>query len=70
MFGILIGGGLFGFPGILLGVPTFGVIYYIIKMIVNYVLSKKKLSSKTSDYIELKKIDEKTNKIIYRENAD
>ena len=70
MFGILIGGGLFGFPGILLGVPTFGVIYYIIKMIVNYVLSKKKLSYKTSDYIELKKIDEKTNKIIYRENAD
>ena len=27
---ILLGGGLFGFPGMLMGVPTFAVIYYIV----------------------------------------
>lgn len=31
MFAILIGGGMFGFLGMLLGVPTFAVIYYIVK---------------------------------------
>ena len=30
MFAILIGGGMFGFLGMLLGVPTFAVIYYIV----------------------------------------
>lgn len=67
MFAILVGGGLFGFAGMLLGVPTFGVIYYIITKIVDYILSKRKLPTNTNEYVELRKIDAKTNKIIYRE---
>ena len=41
VFSILIAGGLFGIPGMLLGVPTFAVIYYIISMVVNRKLRKK-----------------------------
>ena len=32
VFSILIGGGLFGVPGMILGVPTFAVVYYIVGM--------------------------------------
>lgn len=41
MFAILIGGGMFGFLGMLLGVPTFAVIYYIVRRVVNYALRKR-----------------------------
>lgn len=42
MFSILIGGGLFGFLGMLLGVPVFAMIYYIIRRLVNHSIRKKK----------------------------
>ena len=32
---IVVGGGLFGFPGMLLGVPTFAVIYSLVGELVN-----------------------------------
>ena len=35
IFSILLGGGLFGFLGMLLGVPTFAVIYYIIQLVID-----------------------------------
>ena len=38
---IRLGGGLFGVLGMLLGVPTFAVIYYLIKSFVNYRLENK-----------------------------
>lgn len=41
VFSILLGGGLFGIVGMLIGVPTFGVIYYLFKSLVNYQLEKK-----------------------------
>lgn len=41
IFAILVGGGLFGFIGVLLGVPTFAVIYYIIKVLINRRVEKK-----------------------------
>ena len=44
VFAILMGGGLFGLIGMLIGVPTFGVIYYLIKTYVNYRLEKKKVN--------------------------
>ena len=49
---ILIAGGLFGIPGMLLGVPTFAVIYYIISMVVNRKLRKKQLPTDTDSYDE------------------
>ena len=67
MFSILVGGGCFGFLGMLLGVPVFAVIYYIIRRIVNYSLRKKKLPESTRDYVEMVAINEKTNKLVYKE---
>ena len=66
MFAILVGGGLFGFTGMLLGVPIFGMIYYIVKEVVNYILRKKNLSTKTNEYIELESIDNTSLKMIYQ----
>lgn len=69
MFSILVGGGCFGFLGMLLGVPVFAVIYYIIRRIVNYSLRKKKLPESTRDYVEMVAINEKTNKLVYKEKS-
>lgn len=41
IFSILLGSGLFGIVGMLIGVPVFGVIYYLAKSFVNHKLSKK-----------------------------
>lgn len=40
---ILLGGGLFGVVGMIMGVPAFAVIYYIVDMIMNSRLEKKNL---------------------------
>lgn len=50
IFSILLGGGLFGIIGMILGVPTFAVIYYIINMLINHMLEKKKLPVDTTAY--------------------
>ena len=39
---ILLGGGLFGILGMLFGVPTFAVIYYIVELFLDNQLEKKK----------------------------
>lgn len=64
---ILIAGGLFGFFGMLLGVPTFAVIYYILQQIVNYQMEKRHLSNDTEKYVELVSIDETTLAMKYEE---
>ncbi|MCM1329688.1 MAG: AI-2E family transporter [Ruminococcus sp.] len=53
MFAIFVGGGLFGFMGMLLGVPVFAVIYALLSEFFAYLLKKKRLSHSTSDYKEL-----------------
>lgn len=65
VFAILIGGGLFGFAGMLLGVPTFAVIYYIISKVVGYILRRRKLPDDTHSYIAATGVDEKTSRVIY-----
>ncbi len=52
MFAIFLGGGLFGFAGMLLGVPIFAVIYSLVKEFMDFLLNKKGLSSNTDDYLE------------------
>lgn len=64
---ILIAGGLFGFFGMLLGVPVFAVIYYILQQILSYRMKTKNLSTATDAYIELIEIDEKTKEMKYEE---
>lgn len=62
---ILVGGGLFGFIGMVMGVPTFAVFYNITKNLIEYFLDKKKLPTETSEYSELSFIDPTTKQPIY-----
>ena len=47
---ILLGGGLFGILGMLFGVPTFAVVFYIIKLLLDNQLEKKKLPTDSDCY--------------------
>lgn len=47
---ITIGGGLFGIPGMLLGVPVFAVIYLLFAEFVSSRLKKKKMPEETEEY--------------------
>ena len=58
-------GGLWGFPGMVLGVPLTAVIHYIVRRILNYMLKKRGIPVETEDYIKLRKIDKYTNEPIY-----
>lgn len=55
---ILLGGGLFGFVGMVMGVPTFAVLYYIIQMLVNNRLERKHLPSNSDYYDPLSYVDD------------
>lgn len=50
LFSILLFGGLMGFVGMVIGVPTFAVIYDLIKKYSNWMLRKKRLATDTSVY--------------------
>jgi predicted PurR-regulated permease PerM len=65
VFAILVFGGLWGFPGMLLGVPTMAVIYYIVKKCVEYLLRKRGLREDTTSYIKLTSVDKNTNMLVY-----
>ncbi len=60
MFAILLGGGLFGFIGMLLGVPVFVVIYAGVEKLVNNGLKKRGLQTETAEYMNLDYIDDAT----------
>lgn len=57
MFAILVGGGLFGFPGMILGVPTFAVIYYYWSKFIRKKLRRKNMKEDTAEYLEYNKFD-------------
>lgn len=57
MFAILIAGGLFGFVGMIIGVPLFAVLYSLITSLVDRSLADKKLPVKTSEYFSMDRID-------------
>ena len=50
MFAIIVGGGLFGFLGMVIGVPVFAVLYAYCCYAVNKKLEKKGLSIDLRDY--------------------
>lgn len=54
---ILLGGGLFGILGMLFGVPTFAVVYYIVKLFLDNKLEKKKLPTDSGCYNEDSYVD-------------
>lgn len=66
---ILVGGGLFGFVGMLLGVPVFAIIYSNVKHAVEHSLKKKGLPVKTSEFRNISHLDPVTGEPVYMETA-
>lgn len=64
LFSILLFGGLFGFVGMIIAVPTFAVIYDLIARGVHRSLANKSLSQNTDDYRDLDHIDEQSKKYV------
>lgn len=58
LFSILLFGGLFGFVGMIIGVPTFAVFYKLLRELIVWLLEKKKLSVNIEQYSRLDYIDE------------
>ena len=56
LFSILFFGGLWGLPGMIVGVPLFAVIYRIVSDVLNWRLRERKLSTDTDAYKNLKEI--------------
>ncbi len=63
IFSILLFGGCFGFIGMILGVPVFALIYYIVKRVAEHFLAKRGLSEKTADYVKLSRVNAETKEI-------
>ncbi len=57
---ITLGGGLFSVPGMILGVPTFAVIYFLIKTYVEFKLKEYNMPIQTISYTKIKRIDPDT----------
>ncbi len=57
VFAILVGGGIFGILGMIIGVPTFAVIFYVIRRMANHILKKKQLPQGSENYIKVEKLD-------------
>lgn len=51
LLAIIFSGGLFGFAGMVLGVPCFAIVYSILRRLVNNGLSRRNLSVVTADYM-------------------
>lgn len=51
IFALLVGGGLFGFAGMIIYVPLFSVLYMLIRSLVEYRLEQKNLPTATSAYL-------------------
>jgi predicted PurR-regulated permease PerM len=57
IFSIVVCGGLFGVPGMVIGVPLFAVIYYLINETVRFRLNEKNLPVETEVYINSKTVE-------------
>ncbi len=68
IFSILIGGGFFGVIGMILGVPIFAVIYYLLKRFFEYKLRKKNMPTETEAYVRAVKVDSETLALKYPED--
>lgn len=65
VFSILLGGGLFGFVGMIMGVPTFAVIYYLFQMFINQNLEKKHLPTDSAVYDDTSYVDAESGEFIH-----
>lgn len=58
IFSIVVGGGLFGIMGMIVGVPTFALIYYIFRMLLKQKLEQKNLPTETEAYSDASYVDD------------
>lgn len=58
LFSILIFGGLFGVVGMIIGVPTFAVFYYVVNLFLQHRLEKKNLPVDTELYMKNSYVDD------------
>lgn len=75
VFAITLGGGLFGIPGMIIGVPIVAVLYYIGSLIANWAIRKRGLPADSRQYTQLKAVDPATKELIQKtpeeiENSD
>lgn len=63
IFAIMVGSGLFGFVGMLFGVPVFAVIYYLIQQLISYLLKRRSLPEASLDYTRVTHIDPQTKEL-------
>ena len=70
MFSIILGAGLFGFWGMLLGVPVFVVIYTLINNLIDRKLKRSDLPYETEDYMDVDYIDPATLQPIRHEKEE
>lgn len=64
IFSILLGSGLFGFAGMIFGVPVFAVIYHIIHQLVNKRIARKKMPLETDKYADVYRVEQAS--LIYK----
>ena len=64
VFAIIIGGGLFGIPGMIIGVPVVALLYYIGSLIANALIVKKGLPTDGARYVNVKSVDPETKELI------
>ncbi|MBR4305211.1 MAG: AI-2E family transporter, partial [Ruminiclostridium sp.] len=60
IFGMLIGQGIFGFAGLVIGIPLFAVLYSFTKRRIAAGLEEKNLPSDSNDYRDIHHIDDET----------
>lgn len=70
MFAIIVGAGLFGFWGMLLGVPVFVVIYTLVNGNIERKLKRSDLPTDTASYIYIEHIDPATREIKYSKSQE
>lgn len=68
VFSILLFGGLFGVVGMIIGVPTFAVFYYIVNLFITQKLEEKKLPTATSSYNGMNYVDDDGNYVSVEES--
>ena len=66
VFAITIGGGLFGIPGMIIGVPIVAVLYYIGSMFANWCIDKRGFPREREEYTQLKFVDPETKAFIQK----
>ena len=64
---VTVGGSMFGFVGMLIGVPTLALILYIVDLLTQERVKKKNLPSSAEEYIDVDHIESESSEIVYLE---